>query len=155
MGKVASNISNILFKAVGAAGLGLVVYDSHKTGKIQAPLSEKTLKSKQLSDHFFDNTKLEGASEVRSKANKLVLKYFVDENLTSFFSNIGGYIKGFTSMLINNVVPLGLAIGTLVSPKGFLSKAFGVGLLAYGGIFMLQKAFGIGTHKNKVLGNEW
>lgn len=138
--------SNLIAKTVGLTGLGLVLFDAHTAGKITAPLNEKNLKAEQLKDQFMNNRKLDSTSTVRNEANKVVFKYFTDEHLTGFFTNIAGYLKGAVATLVNDVVPLGLAVGTVMT-KGVFSKAFGVGLLGYGGIFLLQKAFGIGKPK--------
>jgi len=70
----------------------------------------------------------------------------LDENLSGFFTGIGGYVKGFTSMLVTNIVPAALSVGAILT-KGLASKLCGAGLLAYGGIFLAQEIFGIGKEK--------
>lgn len=151
---MAMNVSNILTKTVGAIGLGLVAYDSHVVGKIESRSVPKNHKSEVLVDHYIDDLKLDSPSVVKQHAKKGIFKYFLDENLSEFFLGVGGYIKGFSSMLVNNVVPFGLAVGTLMGKEGgsFLrsqtvSKFCGAGLLAYGGIFLAQEFFGIGKSK--------
>lgn len=137
-------VLNVLTKAVGVAGLGLVLYDSHAAGKINGPIAEMEGKSNTLAHHYLDELKLESPSTVRAKAKKEIFHYNLDENLTGFFHTTGGYIGGFTSMLINNAVPFALSIGTVLGGKGVFSKVCGAGLLAYGAIFLLQEGFGIG-----------
>lgn len=137
-------VLNVLTKTVGAAGLGLVLYDSHHAGKIKAPITEMEGKSKSLSHHYMEDMKLESASKVRAHAKEGIFKYFLDENFSGFFHATSGYIGGFCSMLTTNAIPLALSIGTLIGGKGIFSKACGAGLLAYGGIFLAQEALGIG-----------
>lgn len=144
MGAVASKVTGFLARAAGYGTLALIAYDSHTAGRVKATKNEKDEKSDYLAKHYLEEQKLDSPSIVRSAVKKKIFHYNVDENLTGFFSNIGGYFNGFTSMLVNNVVPLGLAAGAAFGPKGFLSKTFGVGLLAYGAIYLLQEAFGIG-----------
>lgn len=141
-----ANIGNILTKSLGVAGLALIAYDAHNAGKIEASMNEKHAKSDNIEEHFLNDMKLDSNSTVKSLTKKGIFKYYLDENFSGFFTNIGGYFKGFTSMLVNNVIPFGLAVGTVLT-KGLASKAFGVGLLAYGGIFLLQEIFGIGKSK--------
>lgn len=137
-------VLNILTKTVGAAGLGLVLYDAHHAGKIQSPIAEMRGKSSSLAHHYMEDMKLESPSRVRKAAKEGIFRYNLDENLTGFFHSTGGYMEGFTSMIITNAVPLALSVGTLIGGKGLFSKACGAGLLAYGGIFLLQEAFGFG-----------
>lgn len=140
-------LSNYLAKGVGYAGLGLVAYDAHKAGVMEASKFEKNHKAESLSHHFMEDMKLDSPSTVKSAIKKRLFHYHMDENLSGFFTSIKGYFKGLSSMLVDGIVPLSLAAGTVLMPKGFLSKTFGVGLLAYGGIFLLQEAFGIGKAK--------
>lgn len=139
------NISTatILAKSAGIAALGLVAYDSHIAGKIYSGSHEKNHKAESITERYLDDLKLDSTSTVKSGIKKELFKYNTDENLTGFFSSINGYVKGFASMLVSNVVPFTMAVGTLLT-KGFVSKLCGLGLAAYGGIFLLQEAFGIG-----------
>lgn len=137
------NVSNVLTKTVGVIGLGLIAYDSHSAGKRKAASTEKDHKATSLANHYLEDQKLDSPSIVKAHAKESIFRYYVDENLSGFFGAIGGYVKGFNNMLVSNVVPFALAAGTLVT-KNLVSKCFGAGLLAYGGIFLAQEAFGIG-----------
>lgn len=143
----AFKLSNYLMKGVGYAGLGLIAIDAHKAGMMESSKFEKNHKAESLADGFMEDMKLDSSSTIKSELKKKVFKYKMDENFTGFFACAKGYIKGFTSLLVNEVVPLGLAVATAIMPKGILSKTFGAGLLAYGGIFLLQEIFGIGKAK--------
>lgn len=137
------DIPNIITKGVGIAGLGLVLYDSHFAGKIEADSFPKAQKARSLVKSHKHYMELDSPSIVKQKVKKGILDYKTDENISEFFNSIRGYFKGFGNMLVTNVVPLALATGT-VATKGIASKTFGAGLLAYGGIFMAQELFGIG-----------
>lgn len=137
------SISNVLTKTVGVIGLSMVAYDSHVAGKIKAVSHEKNHKATSLAGRFLDDTKLDSPSVVKEHAKKSIFRYFLDENLSGFFASIAGYAKGFSDMLVTNVIPFGLSVGTVLT-KGVTSKCFGAGLLAYGGIFLAQEIFGIG-----------
>lgn len=140
-------VTGVLAKAAGVAGLGMVAYDAHTSGQIEAPRSQKSLKADNLTEHYLNDMKLESPSKVQSEMKKRIFNFYADENISSFFSNIGGYVKGLSTSVVQNVIPLGLSVGAIFT-KGLLSKGFGIGLAAYGGIFLLQEAFGIGkSHK--------
>ncbi|MFA7657852.1 MAG: hypothetical protein WCY19_00290 [Candidatus Gastranaerophilaceae bacterium] len=143
-------IANVLTQTLGAATLGLIAYDSHIAGKIKASAYEKNHKATGLTERYLDDMKLDSPSTVEAGVKKELFKYSLDENLTGFFTNIAGYGKGFASMLVSEVIPFGLAIGTFFGKRGgkqIFSKFCGAGLIAYGGIFLLQEAFGIGKSK--------
>lgn len=140
-------VSDILMKGIGYASLGLLAYDAHNFGKIEAASYQKNHKSEMIKDSFMDSMKQERPSAVQMELKKRVHNFRTDENMSEFFTGIWGYAKGFCNMLVNDVIPLGLAIGTVVSPKGLISKAFGAGLLVYGGIYFLQNILGIGKPK--------
>lgn len=137
------NMTTVLAKSAGVAALGLVAYDSHIAGKIESHAYEKTQKANGITERYLDDLKLDSASTVKSGVKSGLFKYTVDENLTGFFTGIAGYAKGFGSMLVSNVIPFTLSVGALLT-KGIASKLCGAGLAAYGGIFLLQEAFGIG-----------
>lgn len=136
-------VLNVLTKTVGATGLGLVLYDAHTAGKLHGSMHEKNSKASSLTHHAQEDLMLDSPSIVQAKLKEKVFHYHLDENFMGFFHTIGGYMSGATSMMVNQVVPFALSIGTLAT-KGIASKLFGAGLLAYGGIYIAQHVFGIG-----------
>lgn len=144
---LSGKVTNVLAKTAGVAGLGLVLLDAHTAGKIEASKNEKNIKTEALTEHYLNDMSLDSPSVVKSAVKKKIFNFYADEHFTDFFTNTGGYISGFSSMLVKNVVPFGLAIGALFAPKGpkgIITKLFGAGLVVYGGIFLLQEMFGIG-----------
>lgn len=138
------NVSNILIKGIGAAGLGLILYDAHTLGKIESFSTQKKHGS-NLASRAIENTISQNSpSLLESKVRKGASNVIMDEGITDFFNAIGGYVKGFATMLVDHVIPLGLALGTVLTPKNSkAAKGFGIGLLAYGAIFLLRDAFGV------------
>ena len=143
---VNAKLLKIATKTVGVISLAMIGYDSHEAAKIRASAYSKNHKAESLSERYMDDLKLESPSTIRGDVKKGLFRYCMDENLTGFFTSVAGYFDGFGSMLVRNVVPLTLAGGTLVG-KGLFSKMCGAGLIAFGGIFLLQEMFGIGKHK--------
>lgn len=138
--------ADILAKTAGIAGLGYVAYDSHLTAKIESGKMQKDIKSDSIENHYLNDMKSDNSSILQSTIKRRITDFYMDENISSPFTRVGGYIKGFSSMLVNNVVPLGLSVGAIIAPKGIVSRMFGVGLLAYGGFFLAQEFLGIGKH---------
>ena len=138
------NVANFITKSVGVAALGMVLYDSHVAGTLEAPKYAKNHKAESLEEHFLNEQKLDSPSIIQATVKKSIFRHQVDENLSGFFTSIIGYAKGFGSMIVKNFLPLALATGAIVGGKGIFSKFCGAGLVAYGGIFLLQEMFGIG-----------
>jgi len=141
---MAINVGNILAKTAGGAALLLVGIDSHMAGKRAASQTEKNHKANGLSERYLDDMKLDSPSVVKQHVKKGLFNYFLDENLSGFFTSIGGYAKGFSKMMVGNVIPLALSAGAIFGGKNWFSKGCGLGLVAYGGIFLAQELFGIG-----------
>ena len=158
------NVTNVLTKTTGVVGLGLIGYDSHVAGKINSSSYQKQCMANSVTSAYENTMKSDNPSVLQSKVKTAYFNYKLEDNLSSFFTGIGGYAKGFGSMLVGNIVPLTLSLGAvLTSPKifikkgvtqshvalkSFVSKACAVGLLAYGGIFLIQNVLGIGKPKH-------
>lgn len=148
------SITNVLAKTAGIIGLGLVAYDSHKVGQYQSATHANNVKANGITNRYLDNVKLDSPSFVENGIQKGVFKYSLDERISTFFTGIGGYVKGFSSMMVSNVIPFGLALGAFLGGGlkgngigGKVSKFCGIGLLAYGGIVLAQEVFRIGRDK--------
>jgi len=137
------NISNIITKGIGVAALGMVAVDSHSAGKIESSANQKKAKAGGLSDAYFNTLTQDSPSVIQSKIKNKFFGLQLDENLSAAFTGIAGYAKGFSSMLVSNVIPLALSAGIMMT-KGITSRVFGAGLLAYGGLFIGREVLGIG-----------
>lgn len=140
--------SNILAKAAGVTAMALVAYDSHHFGKEKANEVEKETKSDSLEDQMFNTMKLDSPSEIKASVKNKIFHLKTDEVLTGPFVRFKGYCEGVGEMLINNVIPLGLALGTMVGNlksggiKGGVSKLSALGLAAYGITYLISEGFG-------------
>ena len=125
LGSIATTIKNnagkYLRKGMGLAALGLVGYESHYIGKMQAD-RYATEKDALATSRYLNNTMYnESLSPVRQGIKQTAYEWELDQGWRRFF-NLGiGYVKGFCSMLVNNVIPLGLGAATLFA-KGKASK---------------------------------
>lgn len=145
-----STVLNILAKTAGAISLGLIAYDAHTVGRVKGIAFEKNWKADELNKLHERNLKIDSPSATKLAIRKNIFRVFLDENVTGFFTTLAGYFGGFFSMVIDNIIPFGLALGTFIGskgPRGVISKFCGAGLLAYGGIFLLKEIFGIGKDK--------
>ena len=144
--KTPYGVGSFVAKGLGCATLALIAYDSHVLGKIEASDHEKKVKAGELERAAMHDLSQETPSIVQSKLKEKVFEFKLKETISAFFTSTYGYVKGFSKMLVNHVVPLTLAVGTVASPPGWMSKTFGAGLAVYGGIYLAQNVFGIGGH---------
>ncbi len=138
------NAGKILTKATGIAALGLVAYDAHSIGKLQADLysSEKDAKS---AAYYLNNSMYStNMSKVQEAVKDASYRMELDSTWKRFFNEGIGYVKGFTSMLVEHVVPLGLGLGTLLT-KGKTAKFCAGGLGIYAIYEFMKNFFGWGT----------
>ena len=138
--------SQLIAKSVGVTGLGMVLYDSHNLGKIEAAAHQKKCGANTTSMAFENTLSLNNPSIVEDKVKKGISRFVMDEGILEFWDGLVGYTKGFSNMLTTHVIPLGLSVATLAT-KGTASKVFGYGLLTYGSIFMLREFAGFFKEK--------
>lgn len=147
-GSIATTIKNnagkYLRKGMGIAALGLVGYESHYIGKIQAD-RYATEKDALATDHYLNNTMYNNTlSPLKQGIKQTAYEMEMDQGWRRFF-NLGiGYVKGFCSMLVSNVIPLGLGIATLFT-KGKASKISAIALGVYAAGVAIKNFFGIGV----------
>lgn len=141
-----NKFTKYLAKATGIAALGVIGYDSHIVGKLQSDVYAKNKDAKACL-RTVDNTRyLTDPSMTVSNLKDGVNRMELDNNFRHFVNSGIGYFKGFGSMLISNVIPLGLGLGALFA-KGKWAKGSAIGLGAYGVIKIFKDVLGFG-HAN-------
>ena len=144
---IKNNYGKILAKSAGALALGFVAYDAHTLGKINSDAYAKTQDAKACQKSFNNTMLLTEPSVCMSKAKDFMFNLEVQDNIRHFINSAIGYFKGFGSMLVNEVVPLGLGIGALASKNKKAAYGFGIGLAAYGILKFFKDICGFG-HSN-------
>jgi len=141
---ISGNWSKYAAKGVGLATLGLVGYDAHCVAKLQGDMYA-TEKDVYSACSYLNNTLYNpGMSTVAQKVKNGAFGMEVDQTWRRFF-NLGiGYVKGFTSMLTNHVVPFALGLGALLT-KGTASKICAGTAVLYGLGKAIVNFFGIGV----------
>ncbi len=96
----------------------------------------------------FSNTQyLSTPSNTTSKLKRGVFNFEVENNTRHFINSAIGYFKGFGSMLVNSVVPLGLGLGALFG-KGKWAKGSAIGLGIYAGVKFFKDVLGFGHYND-------
>lgn len=143
---IPTNPVSIATKVVGLAGLGYVGYDSHYIGKMQADLYSSEKDADAAAFYLNNSMYSTNMSKVSDGVKNASFQMELDQGWRRFFNSGIGYIKGFTSMLTEHVVPLGLSIGALLGGK--ISGGICAGSLAAYTIGQFVKDFfGMGTPK--------
>lgn len=140
---VLPSTSSIITKGLGIAALCIVGSDSHNLGKMQADMYASKKDADAAADYFNNSQYMSDMRKSTESIKDAAYRMELDQTYKRFFNEGIGYIKGFTSMLINNVVPLGLGIGAVFGGK-IGSKISAAGIAAYGIYRIIRNAFGIG-----------
>lgn len=141
------DFNKVLAKGVGVAGLGAVLYDAHQYGKIQARTSGKNQLADSACDAYMGSTTLNSTSTIDSKLQNARFKAEMNGSIFGGirrgFAQAKGYIKGAMTSLAENIVPLALSAGTLIT-GGPVSKVCAAATAIYGAVRATTVAFGIG-----------
>ncbi len=144
---VKTNFTKYLAKGVGATALGILAYDSHIVGKLQSDVYSKSRDADACMDAFSNSQYLTSPSATMSNLKKGVFNFETENNFRHFVNSAIGYFKGFGSMLVDNVVPLGLGLGALCG-KGKWSKGSAIGLGIYAGFKLFKDVLGFGHYND-------
>ena len=140
------NISGVLAKGVGAAGIGLLAYDAHHAAKDYGTMNSIRKTTDNVESLYVDTLYLNTPSRVKSKAKKAILNLHMDTGFDTTFHKITGYFKSLGTSVVENAIPLGLSAIALLS-KGIVSKASAIGLIGYAAFDFLGE-FGHNKYKN-------
>lgn len=149
IGKIFSkpNIAKYLTRGTGIAALGLVAYDAHILGKIEADSYAKRKDADACMSTYSNTQYLSSPSTTTSDLKNGVHKFEMDSNIRHFANSTIGYFRGVGQMLINDVVPLGLGLGAVFA-KGLAGKASAIGLGLYAGIKFFKDILGFGHYND-------
>ncbi len=140
-------LKNILIKTAGAGGLGLGVYDAHARGRRDSIRHGKIQMADSTLDAWLDANRMTKESDVENMMKRGAFKWRLDSPLAKMWGNVKGYVSGFFTSIADNVIPIGLSAGTLISKGGsVMQKIFAGGLGIYA-LYAIVKAFtGIERH---------
>lgn len=165
---IGSVIGKYAVKAAGAAGIGLLAYDAHKRGVRHGEMN-KNKKDFEALDYYYENSRnLPTGSHVNMKLKDKLFKWELDNNLRGFVNKGLGYVSGFCSMIVEDLLPIGLA-ATAMLVKGSKkvpaptpldphamktvmtnrSKLAGAALGAYAIYAFAKNVFGFGVSNSK------
>ena len=146
------NIGKYVAKGVGVATLYLVGRDAHVCGKIKSDEYRKTKDAEAAAYYCFNAATVDKPSTTKIKMQNAIRDYDLDHNVRGFINSAIGYFKGMGSMLISDVVPLGLGLTALFAKGKALPLAkISAGALAVMGAFsFVTDGLGLGKQKSKI-----
>ncbi len=140
------NKLTIISKVAGAIAIAGIGFDAHKSAVRRARENVKIGIADRLPDAFLHSRRLDETSYITSKLKDRVFQEDVDGALSDKFNALTGYLGGMFDQVISNIIPLGCAIGALVTNKA--SKFFGIGLGLCGIKYLLSDVFDVGRVKH-------
>ena len=148
---------SIIPKALGMLTAGLVVYDGHKNAVRTSHAQAKSSVADDMVDNYVNTLSVSKPSTVEVNAKKSWFKFCMDSTIVEKFNAVCGYVSGFVSSVVDDVIPTALAIGSFIPGKKVVDAAgkttrktpvaglvCAAGLLLYGLNFMLFDVIGIG-----------
>ena len=112
---IKNNYGKYLAKTAGAAAVGMVAYDAHIYGKLQADTYAQSKEADAIGSAFNRTLCQPEPSVIQSKLKKMLFDFEVTDNLGYLWNSAKGYLGGFGEMLISGVVPLGLGLTALLA----------------------------------------
>ena len=107
---IKNNYGQYLAKAAGAAAVGMIGYDAHIYGKLQADTYSQSREADDVGSTFNNTLYLSEPSIVQSKMKKFLFNFEMENNFGDLWNSAVGYLGGAVSMLTSAVVPLGLGL---------------------------------------------
>lgn len=141
------NVIKYLTKGVGLTALGIVGYDAHIVGRLQADCYAKGKDADACMETFNNTQYLSSPSSTTAGMKKVVHNFEMDSNFRHFVNSAIGYFKGFGEMLIDAVIPLGLGAAAAFG-KGILAKCSAIGLGIYAGVKLFKDVLGFGHYND-------
>ena len=142
-----TNAINVLVKGAGAAAIGVVGYDAHVIGRLQADSYAKRKDANACMARVSNAQYLSSPSQTTANLKDKVTDLEMDSNIRHFVNSAAGYFKGAGSMLIDGVVPLALGIGAVVT-KGLPAKISAIGIGCYAGLKLFKDVLGFGHYND-------
>ena len=137
------NVSNIVCKTVGVAGMSAAIYDAYamaqhhsSAGALEtsADVYEKAVAAER------SNT---GGSYVTTAMQSKIANLRMNNPIIPILGKVKGFSTGFISSLGENIIPIALSSLALAT-KGFAQKAGAWGLAIYGVYQIAKEGFGLG-----------
>ena len=137
-------------KAAGIIGAGICLYDAHKEGKRQSEIYVKTCNADAALKWFDNSRNLHNPSNINAKLKDKIFNWEIHNNLRAFFNSGIGYIKGFTSMLFNDTVPVVLSAAAIFTKGKTAPKIAGGALGGYGIYAFAKNVLGLGVNADSI-----
>ena len=147
---IKNNYGKYLAKGAAIGALGLVGYDAHVLGLIEADTYSKSHDAKHLVKSATNTLYLDSPSAVTADVKNEIFRIEAEQNTRTFFNKGVGYFKGFFYSLIRNVVPFAIGTTTLLVSNKKVCKAGGWLLVGYGLFKLIKDGFGKGSQRDLI-----
>ena len=147
---VKNNYGKYIAKGLAVGTLGLVGYDAHVLGLMEADSYSKSRDAKHLVKSATNTLFLDSPSAVTADVKNEIFRVEAEQNTRSFFNKGIGYFKGLFYSLIRNVVPFALGVTTLMASNKTVCKIGGWLMVGYGMFKVIKDGFGKGSQRDLI-----
>ena len=143
IGKMGSGFGTVLTRGIGLTTVGMVAYDAHVIGKLDADTLSISNESRRLVNAANDRMYLTSPSTTMGKIKNGIFDFQMNNSFLMPFEAAVGYFKGLCKSCLMDIIPLGMGMLALLGNKA-IAKTSALGLALYGGYKFLTDGFGIG-----------
>ena len=137
------NISNIVCKTTGIAGLSIAAYDAYAMAKHHSDAETSKVSADTFESVVAAQRSNSNASAVTNAMQKKVADLRMKNPIVQLFGKLKGFGEGFISSLGDNIIPIALS-SIAIASKGIIQKAGAWGLGIYGIYQVAKEGFGLG-----------
>ena len=138
---MATMLSRVVTKSIGAGGLGLGIYDAHSKAKRESIRQGKRYMADNTMDAWMNSTRLESDSEVEAGMRKVARNWRLDSPVPKIWGNLKGYVSGFFHSITENVVPIVLSAGFFPTNTGSVASKLSMLCLGSYALYKGVRAF--------------
>ena len=125
--------------------LYIVGRDAHSWAKIKSDERMKT-KNAEAAAYYLDNAMtLNKPSKFHSNIKNKFLHFELNESIRGQINATRGYIGGFISSMVSNVIPFALGLTALFAKNAKVAKGSAIALGAVGLYTVIKQGFGLGN----------
>ena len=143
IGKIGSGIGTLAARGVGLGAVGMVAYDAHVLGKLDADTFSQSREADRLVAGAHNRMLLDTPSTVAGKIKDKIFNFQLGTNIFMPFEAVIGYFKGVANSCVDNCITLGAGLLALLGGKK-LSRLSALGLFVYGGYKFFTDGLGFG-----------
>ena len=140
-----NTITKIACRTIGAAGIGIPLYNAMRVGNQFARNEAQRTQGKYLEKAYFDSRTIDTVSYSSNKVRQKVFDLETKNPLPTLWGKIKGWTNGTLSSL-GDSLPTIICASMAILSKGFFAKVGAVGVALSAAYSIARNGFGLGKY---------